>query len=80
MDTVKYTHTNLVTTDWKKISKFYIDVFGCTQIGPIRRLSGKPIEDGTNVSAPSIEGVHLKLPGYKHNGPTVEIFSTPLIN
>jgi predicted enzyme related to lactoylglutathione lyase len=25
----KYVHTNLIAKDWKKLAKFYTDVFGC---------------------------------------------------
>ena len=25
----KYTHTNLVARDWKKLARFYEEVFGC---------------------------------------------------
>lgn len=74
MDTVKYSHTNLITSDWKKTSKFYMDVFGCVPCGPIRQLSGKAVEDGTDVASANIEGIHLLLPGYGEDGPTLEIF------
>lgn len=74
MGTVKYSHTNLISTDWKKISKFYMDVFGCVPCGPVRKLSGKAVEDGTSVASANIEGIHLLLPGYGEGGPTLEIF------
>ncbi|WP_342654637.1 VOC family protein [Pseudomonas sp. F3-2] len=74
MGTVKYSHTNLITTDWKRISKFYMDVFDCVPSGPVRQLSGRTVEDGTSVSNANIEGIHLRLPGHGNSGPTLEIF------
>lgn len=74
MAKVKYSHTNLIATDWKKIAKFYIDVFGCVPVGPVRRLSVQPVADGTGLLDPEIEGVHLQLPGYPEGGPTLEVF------
>ncbi|MDF9754765.1 MULTISPECIES: VOC family protein [Pseudomonas] len=74
MAKVKYSHTNLIATDWKKIAKFYIDVFGCVPVGPVRRLSGQPVADGTGLLDPEIEGVHLQLPGHPEGGPTLEVF------
>lgn len=74
MGAVKYSHTNLITTDWKKISKFYMDVFDCIPLGPIRKFSGKAVEDGTSVESANIEGVHLLLPGFGEEGPTLEVF------
>ncbi|MEN8641282.1 VOC family protein [Pseudomonas sichuanensis] len=74
MSKVKYSHTNLITTDWKKIAKFYIDVFGCIPVGPVRKLSGQRVADGTGLVEPEIEGIHLRLPGYEEDGPTLEVF------
>lgn len=74
MTKFKYSHTNLVASDWKKIAKFYIDVFGCVPVGPVRRLSGQAVADGTGLIEPEVEGVHLRLPGYEEGGPTLEVF------
>ncbi|MGV8890083.1 MAG: VOC family protein [Pseudomonas sp.] len=74
MNTVKYTHTNLIASDWKKIARFYSDVFGCEQVGPVRYLSGVNVSGGTGVENAQLEGVHLQLPGYGPEGPTLEIF------
>ncbi|HDS1737946.1 VOC family protein [Pseudomonas sp. BP8] len=74
MGRVKYSHTNLVATDWKRIANFYINVFDCVQVGPIRRLRGDAIAAGTGLDDPEIEGVHLRLPGNGNDGPTLEIF------
>jgi len=69
----KYVHTNIIAKDWKKLSRFYIDVFGCEPVLPERHLSGKWIENLTDIKNVSIDGVHLKLPGFDE-GPTLEIF------
>lgn len=41
---------------------------------PERNLSGKWLEDGTGIPNAQIRGVHLRLPGYSDQGPTLEIF------
>ena len=69
-----YVHTNIVTKDWQKLAEFYQDVFGCTPVYPERDLSGQWIDDCTGVSNVHIRGIHLRLPGYGENGPTLEIF------
>lgn len=74
MNTVKYSHTNLIASDWRKIARFYVDVFNCEQVGPVRSLSGAGVSGGTGVENAQLEGVHLKLPGYGPEGPTLEIF------
>ena len=70
---IKYVHTNILANDWKKLSQFYIDVFGCNPVYPERDLEGEWIDNMTNISGVHIEGIHLELPGYE-NGPTIEIF------
>ena len=74
MAKLKYSHTNLVASDWKKIAKFYVDVFDCIPVGPVRRLSGQSVAEGTGLNEPEIEGIHLRLPGFEEEGPTLEIF------
>ena len=70
---VKYVHTNIIAKDWKRLSRFYIEVFNCTPVYPERDISGEWIDKMTNLSAVRIQGIHLSLPGYE-NGPTLEIF------
>lgn len=70
---VKYVHTNIIAKDWKRLSRFYIEVFNCKPVYPERDISGEWIDKMTNLSAVRIQGIHLRLPGYE-NGPTLEIF------
>ena len=72
---MRYVHTNIIAKDWRSLSKFYQKVFGLKPIGPQRDISGKWIEDLTNIKNVHIVGEHLQFPGYKENIPTLEIFS-----
>jgi predicted enzyme related to lactoylglutathione lyase len=84
----KYVHTNLIAKDWRALSRFYQDVFGCTPVPPERTLSGPPFEAGTGIAGARCRGMHLRLPGWGAHGPTLEIFQydeaapgvTPAVN
>ena len=69
-----YRHTNIIARDWQALAKFYQDVFGCKIIPPERDLSGTWLEKGTGVKNASFSGVHLRLPGFEENCPTLEIY------
>ena len=71
----KYVHTNLIARDWKRLVKFYSEVFGCQPKGPERDLSGGWLDSVNAVPNAHLRGVHLRLPGYGDDGPTLEIFS-----
>ena len=71
----KYVHTNLIARDWKRLVRFYCEVFGCEPKGPERDLSAAWLEKVNAVPNAHLRGVHLHLPGYENNGPTLEIFS-----
>ena len=71
----KYVHTNLVAKDWKKLSLFYQEVFGCISLPPERDLSGPAIESATGIPSAHIRGEHIRLPGWGDQGPSLEIFS-----
>lgn len=71
---IAYTHTNIVAKDWKKLARFYIEVFGCTEKPPERDLSGEWLDRLTAIDEVSIHGIHLVLPGFGSNGPTLEVF------
>jgi catechol 2,3-dioxygenase-like lactoylglutathione lyase family enzyme len=71
----KYVHTNLIARDWKSLVRFYCDVFGCEAKGPERDLSATWLDRVNSVPNAHLCGVHLRLPGYDDDGPTLEIFS-----
>lgn len=71
----KYVHTNLIANDWKKLSLFYQDVFGLEPVPPERHYKGVDLEKGTGVKGSELHGVHLRMPGYGDNGPTLEIYT-----
>ena len=60
----KYVHTNLIARDWKRLVKFYSEVFGCQPKGPERDLSGGWLDSVNAVPKAHLRGVHLRLPGY----------------
>ncbi len=70
-----YRHTNIIAQDWRKLSRFYQDVFGCKPVPPQRDQSGKWLEDATKVPHAALTGEHLLLPGFPEGGPTLEIYS-----
>jgi predicted enzyme related to lactoylglutathione lyase len=72
---MQFVHINIIARDWKRLSKFYQDVFHCVPVPPERDLSGQWLEDLTGIKDVRIQGGHLLLPGYDGNGPTLEIFS-----
>ncbi len=74
----KYVHTNLIARDWKKLSQFYQEVFGCVPVPPERHYKGNDLERGTGVRGSELHGKHLRFPGYGDNGPTLEIYSYSL--
>jgi predicted enzyme related to lactoylglutathione lyase len=71
----KYVHVNLIARDWKKLVRFYGEVFGCIPKGPQRDLSGAWLDRVASLQNAHLCGVHLRLPGYGDDGPTLEIFS-----
>ncbi len=71
---MKYVHTNIISDDWKRLAQFYIEVFHCSPVHPERDLSGEWLEKGTSVPDAHIRGIHLRLPGYSDQAPTLEIF------
>jgi predicted enzyme related to lactoylglutathione lyase len=70
----RFVHTNIIARDWRKLAAFYEQVLGCEPVFPERELSGQWLEDATAVPGAEIRGVHLRLPGYGRDGPTLEIF------
>jgi len=70
----RYGHTNLIATDWRALSRFYQELFGCVAVPPERDFSGPDLERGTGVPGARLWGEHLRLPGHGPEGPTLEIF------
>jgi catechol 2,3-dioxygenase-like lactoylglutathione lyase family enzyme len=70
----RFAHTNIIAQDWKRLARFYEQVFGCKPVPPERHLAGEWLEAATGVRGARIEGIHLRLPGYGNEGPTLEIF------
>ena len=70
----KFSHVNIISRNWKELADFYIRVFDCRPKPPERDLSGKWLDELTDLSEASIKGMHLLLPGYDTDGPTLEIF------
>jgi predicted enzyme related to lactoylglutathione lyase len=70
----KYVHTNLIARDWKRLVRFYSEVFGCEPQVPERNMSGAWLDQLTSLRNAHLAGVHLRLPGYGDDGPTLEIF------
>ncbi len=71
----RYAHTNIIAADWRKLVTFYEAVFDCVFVPPERKQSGQWLANGTGVKDAALNGVHLRLPGYEKDGPTLEIYS-----
>lgn len=84
----QYVHTNLTARDWRRLVRFYRDVFGCVPKPPERDLSGNWLDGLTALEGAHLTGMHLVLPGFPPDGPTLEIFGydemvptpTPVVN
>ena len=75
IDNARYVHTNLIARDWRALAGFYESVLGCVPVPPERDLAGKALERGTGIPDAALKGIHLRLPGFGDDGPTLEIFS-----
>ena len=78
---MRFGHVNLVARDWQVLADFYCSYLGCTRLEPIRDLHGPLIDAGVGCADARIRGVHVRLPGFGDNGPTLEIYRyDPLID
>jgi len=77
---MRFVHTNIISTNWKTLADFYIQTFQCKIIPPIRKQSGAWLDKGTGLKKALLQGVHLLLPGYGQNGPTLEIYQYQTID
>lgn len=71
---MRFAHTNIISTNWKKLTDFYVNTFDCSLIPPVRRQSGQWLDQGTGLENAELEGAHLLLPGHGDTGPTLEIY------
>ena len=71
----RYVHTNLIAEDWQALARFYQDLFGCVPVPPERDFQGESLEAGTGLPGAHLRGIHLRLPGYDDDGPTLEILN-----
>ena len=72
---MKYVHTNIISEDWESLADFYINVFHCTPVPPVRNQKGDWLDKGLGLAKAHLKGVHLRLPGWGENGPTLEIYT-----
>jgi predicted enzyme related to lactoylglutathione lyase len=72
---VRFGHANLIAKDWRALSRFYQELFGCTPVPPVRDFKGHDLERGTGIPGAELRGEHLRLPGHGAEGPTLEIFN-----
>ena len=72
---MKFSHVNLISHNWRTLADFYIKVFGCREKLPARNLRGTWVDALTGLQSAHIQGIHLILPGYSDEGPTLEIFT-----
>jgi predicted enzyme related to lactoylglutathione lyase len=71
----RYVHTNLIAHDWRMLADFYQQLFGCIPVPPERDYQGERLEAGSGVRGAHLRGMHLRLPGYGEDGPTLEILN-----
>jgi catechol 2,3-dioxygenase-like lactoylglutathione lyase family enzyme len=71
----RYVHTNVIARDWRALSEFYQNVFGCVSVPPERDYRGPALDAGTALTGTHLTGVHLRLPGFQEAGPTLEIYT-----
>ena len=72
---MRFAHTNIAAKDWETLADFYIKVFDCKLKPPKRDLKGAWLDKAIGIKNSRQVGVHLSLPGYPENPPTLEIFS-----
>ena len=71
---ITFAHVNIITDNWRKLADFYIKVFDCIPLNPERDLKGDWLDKATTIPHAHFTGIHLALPGYNNQLPTLEIF------
>ncbi|MDJ0915274.1 MAG: hypothetical protein QNI95_17010 [Desulfobacterales bacterium] len=56
---MRFAHTNLVATNWKKRAHFYQRVFDCTPVPPERELAGEWLDRATGLSKANLRGIYI---------------------
>jgi predicted enzyme related to lactoylglutathione lyase len=74
MNAVQFAHISIVAKDWKLLSQFYIDAFGCVPTSANEFIAGEWLEKMTNIGGVKLEGIQLSLPGCD-DGPKLYIHS-----
>jgi predicted enzyme related to lactoylglutathione lyase len=74
LEGVRFGHVNLTGRDWRRLARFYEDVFGCTPVPPERDFRSPDLDAATGLRDAHLTGAHLRLPGGGESGPTLEIF------
>jgi hypothetical protein len=59
----RYAHTNLIARDWKRLARFYSEVFGCLPLQPERDYAGDGLDRLVRIDEAHLQGIHLRLPG-----------------
>lgn len=52
----RYGHTNLIANDWRALSRFYQELFGCIPVPPVRDFKGSDLERGTGIPGAELRG------------------------
>jgi len=71
---MKFSHTNIISTNWKELVDFYVKTFECKIVLPIRKQSREWLEKGTDLKNAKLEDAYLLLSEYGENVPTLEIY------
>ena len=61
----RFTHINIVSTDWRRLASFYENVLGCVPVYPERDLSGKrpdKVKELDGMLTDWLERVGAKMP------------------
>ena len=56
MERIIFGHVNIIAADWRQLSRFYQEVFGCVPVPPQRDQSGPWLEAGTGVARAQLVG------------------------
>jgi hypothetical protein len=51
----RYGHTNLIANDWRSLSRFYQEQFGCTPVPPERDFKGRDLERGMGIPGAELD-------------------------